>query len=111
MVREVSIMKRLLLVSVLLFLILLYGCASVTVGDINSDPDKYMGKKVVVTGKVVAPIQLGQLSGFTLKDDSGSIMVSSDMVPMADAEVAVKGTLVKGLFTQQYIFAEDVVVK
>jgi hypothetical protein len=88
--------------------LLLYGCAHTTVNDINSDTSKYLGKKVVVSGTAVAPIQFGDLSGFTLKDDKSSIMVSSDTVPKANSEVTVKGTVVKGLFTQHYIFADDV---
>ncbi len=104
-------MKRLVFAVLLILSILIAGCASVAVKDINADPAKYMGKKVSVSGKVLAPMQMGQLSGFTLKADSSSILVSSDMVPKADSEVVVKGTVVKGLFTQHYIFAEDVRVK
>jgi hypothetical protein len=104
-------MRRLMLALVLLSILLLNGCAHATVKDINSDPDKYMGEKVVVSGKAIAPIHLGQLSGFTLQEGGSTIPVSSDMVPKADSEVTVKGTVVKGLFTQHYIFAEDVAVK
>jgi hypothetical protein len=104
-------MRRLIIALLLVVSVLLYGCSSVAVKDINDDPGRYLGKKVSVSGKVVAPIQLGQLSGFTLKDDGSSIMVSSDMVPKADSDVVVKGTVVKGLFTQHYIFAEDVSVR
>ena len=89
-------------------LLLVSGCAYTSVKQINSDPDSYMGKKVVVSGKVVAPMKLGSLSGFTLKQDKSSIMVSSEEVPPAGEEVVVKGTVVKGLFSTHYIFAERV---
>jgi uncharacterized membrane protein YcgQ (UPF0703/DUF1980 family) len=99
-----------MLALILLLTLMLYGCAHATVKEINSDPDKYMGKKIVVSGTAIAPIQFGQLSGFTLKEGGSTIMVSSDVVPKANSEVTVKGTLVKGMFSQQYIFAEDVEV-
>ena len=103
-------MRRIVLAIILLLTIVLYGCSHATVKDINSDPDKYMGEKVVVSGTAIAPIQFGQLSGFTLKEGGSTIMVSSDTVPKANAAVTVKGTVVKGMFSQQYIFAEDVEV-
>lgn len=100
-------MKKILFLA--LILLLLAGCsASVSVKDINTNPEKYMGKKVSVTGEVIAPLQLGQMSGFTLKDDESSIIVSSDMVPKAGNKVTVKGTVVKGLFSTHYIFADTV---
>ncbi|MBU2561327.1 MAG: hypothetical protein KKD17_03440 [Nanoarchaeota archaeon] len=100
-------MKKMMLIAIVL--LLLTGCAArVTVKDINADPEKYMGEKVVVSGKVVAPLQMGTLSGFTLKDDKSSLIVSSDLVPTAGDTVTVKGIVVKGVFTGHYLFAEEV---
>ena len=101
-------MKKLLILSVIIIVLFLAGCAHPSVKDINSDTDSYMGKKVVVSGKVLAPIDVGSISGFTLKQDKSSIMVSSDTVPESGKEVVVKGTVVRGLFSQHYIFAVSV---
>jgi hypothetical protein len=103
-----SKMKRVLLLMAVVLLLLISGCATVTVKEINDDPGKYMGKKVIVSGKVVIPMDMGIMSGFTLKDDGSTIMVSSDDVPESGSEVVVKGTVVKGLFSGRYIYAEYV---
>jgi hypothetical protein len=99
---------RYLVIALLVMSLLLAGCAHTSVKDINENTEKYLGKKVVVSGKVVAPMDLGSMSGFTLKQDKNSIMVSSEDVPEAGEEVIVKGVVVKGLFSQQYIFADSV---
>ena len=105
-------MKKPVIISVILSVMLvLAGCGSVTVGDLVSDPDSYVGKKVVVSGKVVAPLKIGSISGFTLKDGKDSILVSSDDVPSADAQVQVKGTFVKGLMMPHYIYADKIIIK
>lgn len=102
-------MKRLIPLSFIIIALLLSGCAHPSVKDINSDPSKYLGKKVVVSGKVTAPLDVGIISGFTLNQDQSSVMVSSDTVPESGEEVTVKGTVVRGLFSNNvYIYADDV---
>lgn len=101
-------MKRLIF-ALLIILLLLSGCAHPSVKDINSDNSKYLGKKVVVSGKVTAPLDVGIISGFTLNQDKSSIMVSCEDVPSAGSEVVVKGTVVRGLFSNNvYIYADSV---
>ena len=101
-------MRQLLFASILV-LILLSGCAQPAIKDISSAPEKFLGKKVLVSGKVFAPLDVGIISGFTLKDDEGSIMISSEIVPSAGEEVTVKGTVVRGLFSNNvYIYADSV---
>jgi hypothetical protein len=92
----------------LILTLLLSGCAPVTVKEINSDPSKYMGKKVTVSGTVAAPLDLGSASGFSLRQDGSSIMVSADNLPKSGSEVVVRGIVVKGLFTSHYIFALNI---
>ncbi|MBN1544933.1 hypothetical protein JW898_05745 [Candidatus Woesearchaeota archaeon] len=102
-------MKKLAIASIIILLSLIIGCAArVHVKEVNEDPEKYMGKKVVVSGKVVAPMQMGTLSGFTLSDDKSTIIVSSDLVPQAGDTVTVEGIVVKGVFSGHYLFAEEV---
>lgn len=99
---------RFLFVASLLALLLLAGCAHTSVEDINSDTERYLGKKVVVSGEVLAPMEVGSISGFTLRQDGSSIMVSCDDVPESGSEVTVRGVVVKGLFSGHYLFAEGV---
>ncbi|NQU79133.1 hypothetical protein HQ545_05175 [Candidatus Woesearchaeota archaeon] len=99
-------MRYILLV---LCLVLLSGCvAHTTVKEINADTEKYLGKKVVVEGKVLALIEAGMNSGFMLKSDSSSIMVSSENLPEKGQIVTVQGIVVRGMFTQHFIFAEKI---
>lgn len=100
---------RYLVIALLVISLLLAGCAHTSVKDINENTGKYLGKSVVVSGKVVAPMQIGSVSGFTLRQDHSSIMVSSEDVLEAGEEVTVKGVVVKGIFSpQHYIFADSV---
>lgn len=105
-------MKQLILIAFLIIaLLLVSGCGRVSVADLNAEPEKYVGKKVVASGTVVAPMKLGVISGFTLKDGDASIIVSSDDVPDAKTEVTVKGTLVKGMMMPHYIYADKIVIE
>lgn len=101
----------LVMVLILIFSSLISGCATANIADINENPDKYMGKKVIVKGEAVAPIDFGKMKGFTLKADETTILVSTDKVPERGKEVTVRGTVVKGILMGHYIFADKVAVK
>jgi len=95
-----------LLVVIMLFTL---GCAMpASVKDINTDTDKYLGKKVVVSGEVKAPLDVGPVNGFMLHHDGSTLMVSSEEVPEKGSDVVVQGTVVKGLFSGHYIYADSV---
>ncbi len=65
-----------------------------SVKDIAATPARFEGKEVKIKGKVADPVQLLSLRMFTLKDETGEITVTtSDSLPAAGAEVAVKGTV------------------
>jgi len=84
-------------------LIILSGCAK-TVSEVKS-PD-FVGKQVSIKGTVQNTIKLGQLSGYTLKDDTGSIAVSSKSLPEEGAKITAKGTLMKDTLLGYYILAK-----
>lgn len=98
-------MKQLIAI---LALALLFGCAmsATKIGDIKSNPDKYLGKEVTVSGTVTDSIKLGKLSGYTLEDATGSIKVSSASLPADGSNVTVSGTLVKDSLFGYYIQAK-----
>jgi hypothetical protein len=103
-------MRNLVLLTV--FLLSIAGCTpAVTLKDINDNPDKYLGKEVVVHGTVSVPLNVAQMSGFNLKANGSSVMVYSERLPEAKSEVSVRGTYVKGFFTSPYIYATEVKAK
>lgn len=66
----------------------------------NSD---YIGKTVKVRGVVENTIKIGSLSGYTLKDETESISVSSQNLPKEGDKITVKGTLIKDTLLGFYI--------
>ncbi|MFC1742116.1 hypothetical protein ACFL3V_06280 [Nanoarchaeota archaeon] len=103
-------MKKLILLTTIILTLLLAGCAPmVTVKDINEDNQKFLGKKVRVSGKAMVPLDVGPASGFSLNDDSSSIMISSDDLPKANEDVIVEGLVVKGMFTGTFIYATNII--
>jgi len=93
-------MKKLILVIALLFLV---GCVQ-DISDIK-DPDN-VGKKVTVRGTVEFSVKIGPLSGFTVRDDTGSIGVKSDDLPREGTVVTVSGVLIKDTLLGYYIDKE-----
>jgi len=56
-----------------------------------------VGKKVTVSGTVEGSLKLGEISGYTLKDDSGSIFISSNNLPDDGTKKTIRGLLEKNL--------------
>lgn len=91
----------LLMISLLFMVLLISGCTTATIQDIkNSD---YVGKKVTVSGTVQNTIKLGSLSGYTIKDKTDSISVSSEDLPSEGSKIFVTGTLIKDTILGYYI--------
>ena len=76
----------------LLFILLIIGCTRVqNISDIKTEEN--IDTQVMVKGIVSSSIKLGDLSGYTIADDTGSIFVSSDSLPADDSEVIATGIL------------------
>ena len=86
-------MKNILLILILLSAVILTGCMSQSIADVKTSDN--VGKTVKVTGTVENTMKLGSLSGYTLKDDTGTISVSSESLPKEGDTITVKGTLIK----------------
>jgi len=81
------------------------------VKEILEDSDKYLGKEVLVQGKVSNTFKISQISGFTLVDLSDSkykILVSSKELPLENKTVTVKGTVMKEILLGYYIYANKI---
>jgi len=98
-------MKR--LISFLIISFLLIGCTT-NISDIKKNPEKYVGKRVTVSGTAKNVIKLGTISGFSLEQDGERIPVGSKRLPLENTKVVVKGTVVKDTFLGYYIMAENI---
>jgi len=87
-----------------LLVILLVGCTQ-SIADIK-DPDM-VGKTVAVRGTVENTIKLGQLSGYTLSDNSGeTIGVSTEDLPKEGDIITAKGVLMKDTLFGYYVLVD-----
>jgi aspartyl/asparaginyl-tRNA synthetase len=82
-------------------LLLISGCMSTMIEDVKSKDN--IGKKVTVFGTVQNTIKLGELSGYTLEDETATIAVSSESLPKEGTEIRVTGILVKDTLLGYYI--------
>jgi len=99
------------ILAVLVFGLLLFaGCIgdSPTVKDVNDDPDLYLGEKITLKGVVTNSFKFGKLSGFKLKDEGETLLVSSDMLPAEGSEVYVEGTLMRDSLVGYYLLTKDI---
>jgi hypothetical protein len=95
-------MRKILLgISFLLALVLLTSCISTTIANVKNE--KFIGKTVTVSGKVGTTFKIGELSGFTISDSTGSIGVKSDSLPVEGSTISVTGTLMKDSLFGYYI--------
>jgi len=94
------IMKTKLLIALAFCTLLLIGCAS-KISEVKNE--KYMGKTVTLTGTVENTIKIGSLSGYTLKDDTGTIGVSSETLPKEGDKITISGVLIKDTILGYYI--------
>ncbi|MGV8161742.1 MAG: hypothetical protein ACP5N2_00235 [Candidatus Nanoarchaeia archaeon] len=96
--------KRILIVLLLLSVLLVTGCAK-PISEIKED--RYVDTQVTVKGTVEGTIKLGDLSGYTLKDDSGEIFISSNSLPAEGDGKSVKGIVKKVPLLGTYYIQTD----
>lgn len=70
-----------------------------TIGKIEANPSKYVGKDTAIAGRVTNSYGIGVLGGiYKVEDDSGSIWVVSQRgVPSKGALVGVRGEVQNGV--------------
>lgn len=87
----------------------LSGCTSSSINsskikDINTDPGKYEGTEVTVSGKVIDDGQEIEF-GYIIDDGSASIIILSSKVPKLDEQVTVKGIVTTTMSDEVFIDA------
>ena len=85
--------KKLFMVMILFsVLFTLTGCVK-TIEEVKNDA--YVDKVVTVRGVVGESVKIGSFSGYTLRDDTGSIGVVSTELPKEGTVVTVRGKMQK----------------
>lgn len=89
---ELNVVRRSLgLVALVTLLVIATGC-STPIGDLKANPGKYQGQTVTIKGTVTASAKVLFVSGFTVEDGSGTILVvPKGAVPREGEKVKVKG--------------------
>lgn len=86
--------------------LLLAGCAVQSISDIKNE--EMVGEQVTVTGTVKETLKIGDISGFTLEDDSGAeIKVASESLPNEGTSITVTGTVVHDSLFGYYIQRDE----
>jgi len=96
-----DIKTNLLIISLLFAIIFISGCMATTIKNVKN-PD-YIGKTVAISGTVQNTIKIGELSGFTIKDETDTIGVSSDNLPAEGNKITVRGILMRDTLLGYYI--------
>jgi aspartyl/asparaginyl-tRNA synthetase len=69
------------------------------IGDIRSDPRKYAGKEVTVSGRVTEVLSLIAFKYFVLRDNTGEItVITSKPLPATGQKLTVRG-MVREMFS------------
>lgn len=93
-------MKKLAIIGILLVSLLATACPERTsIGKVQSNPQKYYDKDVVVAGNVTNSFGIPLVGGiYKLDDGTGSIwIISKRGVPNKGAQVGVKGRIQDGV--------------
>jgi len=91
-----------LVVVVLIALLVVFS--KVIIQDISEvKNEENIGEKVIVRGEVKTVIKIGGLSGYTLEDETGTIGVSSDDLPVEGEKITVRGTLMRDTIFGYYV--------
>ncbi|MBV8731345.1 MAG: hypothetical protein JO336_16175 [Acidobacteriia bacterium] len=81
--------------TVFAWLLILAGCAPVTVAHINQDPARFRNQVVHVNGTVVTSAGILGTGGYQIDDGTGRILVLSRAgVPASGSRVSVTGSVV-----------------
>ncbi len=84
--------KILYLVGIVLWLFIFAQSCTTPIKMIVKKPEKYDGKKVKISGKVISSLRLTNILCFTVKDKSGKIcVVTKNYLPIQGGYLFVRG--------------------
>jgi hypothetical protein len=77
--------------------LLLAGCATTRIGQIQADPTRYRNKTISVNGTVTTSFGALGTGFYEIEDSSGKIyVISNSGVPSRGSSVSVRGTVFSG---------------
>ncbi len=98
-------MKTIYIIAMALLVLLVAGCSVQKISEIkNAD---HVGSDVTVSGTVSKTIKIGDLSGYTLTDETGDIGVSVARLPAEGDKITVSGVLIKDTIFGYYIKVKE----
>ena len=81
-------------IAFIVLIIFLFAACTTPISLINKKPEKYDGKKVHVSGKVISSLQLKDIMCFTIKERGEKIcIVTKNYLPLIGEYLFVKGTV------------------
>lgn len=90
--------KRTLILVLVTMCLTACGSSLVKVGDIKSQPRKYVGQEVRVQGVVTDFFTFGRTRFFSLSDDTGQITVwTTKVLPARGEHMTVTGLVAEGI--------------
>jgi hypothetical protein len=93
-----------LLISLIFILALVTAFFYLRINTIETVKNEgYIGKKIIIRGEVESVVKLGDLSGYSIKDSTGSIRVSSEDLSKEGEMKTVKGILMHDTIFGYYI--------
>lgn len=96
--------NNVLIIALLFALIFFSGCVAKSIKDVKNLDS--VGKRVIVSGTVENTLKIGEISGYTIQDETDAIYVSSEVLPAEGNKVRVTGILMKDTILGYYIKAE-----
>jgi len=102
--RILNVFIILIIIALILIIFMIISSGTSKISDIKNE--EKVGKDIKVKGIVQNTLKIGNLSGYTLKDDTGTIAVSSKTLPEEGSTITVKGTLIKDIIFGYYIKSE-----
>lgn len=91
-----------LLFLLVIALVVLYQASAITKVS-EAKNEEYVGDKIIVRGQVEEVVKIGELSGYMIKDETDSIAVSSNELPVEGEMRTVKGILMRDTLFGYYI--------
>ena len=92
-----SLMRRVVLIILVIFVLLTLGCSTKTINHIMADPSRYADKQVKIEGTVTESYSVLGRGAYQLDDGTGRLwIVSTKGVPRKGARVSTKGKVKDG---------------
>jgi hypothetical protein len=105
--KVIDMNKLLLVLGIVVLLVGVTACGLLATKISTVKTADNVGKSFTISGTVVSSFKIGSLSGYTLKDSTDTIGVSSQTLPKENTTMTVTGVLMKDTIFGYYIKANE----